>query len=476
MNNNRTPRPEGEQLAKEGQDFLRSLKFFSLVPEQSRDRLIEELEPVTLEPGESVIRQNEPGDAVYFIEQGSCDIIVEKSDGRRFTVARRQAGEMVGEMALLTDEPRQAHVVAASELKLWKLARDRFVSLVQENRDLQEFLTTMISSRLESASHTADRTIGRYRIEHKLGHGAWAIVYQGRHTVLGKRVAIKMLKHQMAMDKEFHERFVREATIIAEMQHPNIITVFDVEERFNTIFIIMEYLEGTPLDVVLRENGPLPVAQVVDIFRQVCGGLAYAHERGIVHQDIKPDNLFLMPGGRVKILDFGLACPAGSENMEMEGTIQYMSPEQIESYPVDARTDIYCLGITAFELLTGRQPYPGDDIGELMQMHLTREIPDPAEFRDDVPEQLAACIRRCCRRDHRERYQSALEARQALDGLAGGCQEHGLDRAAKKMRCLYLFFDQEQSATADELLEEFSQRARERNIRLRLVEFDDELG
>ena len=450
--------------------FLFSLKFFKLLPDnEAREAVASLMEPVSLAAGQQLIRQGDKGDAVYLIEEGNCEIVVEKEDGRRFTVATRGPGEMVGEMALITDEPRQAHVLAADPVRAWKLASTPFTELVRNNRDLQEFLTELVASRLEQADHTADRTIGRYRIEHKLGNGAWAIVYQGRHLGLQKKVAIKMLKHQMAMVPEFHERFIHEATIIGNMQHRNIINVFDVEERFNTIFIIMEYLEGTPLDVVLKQEGPLDAQRVVDIFRQVCAGLAYAHERGIVHQDIKPDNLYLLPGGRIKILDFGLACPFGSENFEMEGTIGYMSPEQIDSYPVDARTDIYCLGITAFELLTGKKPFPGSDIGKLMEMHLNQEIPDPAEFIDNVPPELSACIRRCCRRNHLERYQSAREASQALDSLAGDDRvEQG-----RNLSSLFLLYNDEQKAAVTSLLEEFSERARAQGIELRLADFEN---
>jgi tRNA A-37 threonylcarbamoyl transferase component Bud32 len=456
-------------------NFLLSLKFFKLLPENSRERFADCLQPVTISQGERVIQQGAQGDAVYFIEQGTCIIIVEKDGGERFKVAERGPAEMVGEMALITDEPRQADVIAGTELKLWKLEREHFISLVKENHDLQEFLTELVTSRLENAAHTADRTMGKFRIEHKLGHGAWAIVYQGRHMTLGKKVAIKMLKHQMAMVPEFHDRFIKEATIIGNMLHKNIINVFDVEERFNTIFIIMEYLEGIPLDAVLKNDGPLPADQVVAIFRQVCAGLAYAHQRGIVHQDIKPDNLYLMPGGQVKILDFGLACPFGSENFEMEGTIEYMSPEQIDSYPVDARTDIYCLGITAFELLTGRQPFPAGDIGKLMEMHLNEEIPDPADFIEGVPPELSTCIRKCCRRNHMERYQSATEAGHALDGLdVSGCREG--KRARQNMSSLHLFYDDEQKATVTALLEDFSERAKAEGVIFQLADFDNYLN
>ena len=454
--------------------FLFSLKFFKLLPEKTRDLVAAHMQFLSFAGGERIIRQGDQGDAVYLIEQGSCDIIVEKETGERFQVAERGPGDMVGEMALITDEPRQADVVAAETVKVWQLARRHFVTLVQEHHDLQEFLTELVATRLETAPHTADRTVGKYRIEHKLGNGAWAIVYQGRHVTLEKKVAIKMLKHQMAMVPEFHDRFIKEATIIGNMLHKNIINVFDVEERFNTLFIIMEYLEGIPLDAVLKKEGPLPAERVVDIFRQVCAGLAYAHERGIVHQDIKPDNLYLMPGGRIKILDFGLACPFGSENFEMEGTIEYMSPEQIDSYPVDARTDIYCLGITAFELLTGKQPFPAGDIGKLMEMHLHEEIPDPADLIADVPAELSACIRKCCRRNHLERYQSAVEASQALDMLAAESSKQA--RANQNMSSLYLFYDDEQKTAVTELLEEFSERAKAEGIHFRLADFDNYLN
>ncbi len=458
----------------EDKQFLFSLKFFKLLPDNARDIVAARMQPLSFSAGERIIRQGDLGDAVYLIEKGICNIIVEKESGERFQVAERGPGDMVGEMALITDEPRQADVLAKEEVKLWKLARQHFVALVHEHHDLQEFLTELVATRLETAPHTADRTIGKYRIEHKLGNGAWAIVYQGRHVTLEKKVAVKMLKHQMAMVPEFHDRFLKEATIIGNMLHKNIINVFDVEERFNTLFIIMEYLEGTPLDTVLKKEGPLPAHQVVDIFRQVCAGLTYAHERGIVHQDIKPDNLYLLPGGRIKILDFGLACPFGSENFEMEGTIEYMSPEQIDSYPVDARTDIYCLGITAFELLTGKQPFPAGDIGKLMEMHLSEEIPDPADFFEGVPPELSACIRKCCRRNHLQRYQSAVEASRALDMLAA--ETRAQVRARQNMSSLYLFYDDEQKIAVTALLEAFSERAKAEGIGFRLADFDNYLN
>lgn len=461
-------------VTEQDKEFFFSLKFFKLLPENTRELLVAQVRPLSFTAGSTIIKQGDTGDAIYFIKEGMCDIIVEKSDGERFPIAQRGPGAMVGEMALITDEPRQADVIAKTEVKAWQLVRKRFVSLVAEHYDLQEFLTELVAKRLEKAAHTADRCVGKYRIQHKLGHGAWAIVYQGRHITLGKKVAIKMLKHQMAMIPEFHERFIKEATIIGSMLHKNIINVFDVEERFNTIFIVMEYLDGIPLDSLIKQDGPLPPEKVVDIFQQVCAGLSYAHERGVVHQDIKPDNLYLMPNGRVKILDFGLACPFGSESFEMEGTIEYMSPEQIDGYPVDARTDLYCLGITAFELLTGKQPFPNDDVAALMDLHLTKDLPNPDDFMEGLPPELSACICTCGKRNHKERFQSAAEASKSLDSLAPATQNRPM--AKQNMSSMHLFYDDEQKAAVTKLLEDISEQARAQGIRFRLADFDNFLN
>ena len=454
----------------EKMDFFEQLKFFTILPRSTFWAVLNRLVPVSFHEGETIISQELREEAIYFIEQGGCYVIVDKAD-QDYQQSTRRKGDMVGVMALLTDESRPANVIAATEVKLWRLSRDCFTLLVEEQFELQKFLTELVCERLESAKLISDLAIGKYTIDHKLGEGAWAIVYLGYHMILGRRVAIKLLKYQNAIDQDFRERFVQEAKIIAEMQHRNIVNIYDVEVRFSMLFIIMEYLEGTPLDLVLKRQGRLSVAQVVDILIQVCSGLSYAHERGIVHQDIKPDNLFMLKSGLIKILDFGLACPFGAENIEMEGTLPYMSPEQIESYPVDARTDLYGLGITAFELLTGRKPYPDDDLAALVEMHLHKDIPDPREFVDNLPSQLAEFVMTCCCRKPGERYKDAATAVKVLMRLKEQSVDCVQPSPPQNMSALYLFYDDEQSAEVTLLMEEFAHKVRSYGLRMQLAEF-----
>ncbi len=374
-------------------------------------------------------------------------------------------------MALLTDEPRPANVVAATDVQLWRLARDCFTLLAEEQSELRKLFTSLVCERLESDGLLADLAIGKYMIDHKIGQSAWAIVYKGHHMSLGRDVAIKLLHHEMAMDPDFRERFLDEAKIIAKMQYRNIINLYDVENRFNMLFLIMEFLEGLPLDTILKKKGRFHVRELVDILIQVCRGLSYAHARGIVHQDIKPDNLFMVKSGLIKILDFGLACPFGSEHIEMEGTLQYMSPEQIESFPVDARTDLYGLGITAFQLLTGRLPYPDDDLAALREMHLNKDIPDPREFIKETPPVLAEFIMTCCRRNPDERYPDVDTALKVLLHFYGKDEQVTRKNLPDNMVSLYLFHDDEQREEVTQLLEEFVGKVRSRGIGFKLAEF-----
>jgi serine/threonine protein kinase len=219
----------------------------------------------------------------------------------------------------------------------------------------------------------------------------------------------------------------------------------------------------------------MPYPQVLSVLDQVLSGLAYAHEKHIIHRDIKPANIYLLPDGAVKILDFGLSCPPGDEDLDMSGTIQYMAPEQIEGDPVDHRTDLYGLGMTAFEMVTGQRPYPDEDLNALVEMHLEQDIPDPAELAPDIPSQLRDFIIRACRRDPEERFQSLRQARNSLEPLA---REMGLGFGARapRTKCItnvILSYDDDKQVALNKLLERFSAEAAELGAVVKAADYKD---
>ena len=411
--------------------------------------------------GARFITQGDPGDTLYVIRSGSCLVKLEK-DGTFIPLSRCREGDIVGEMALLTGEPRSAHVEAETDLELWGLTEKQFERIAEKVPDFRVFLTDIVAQRFFSRRETARREIGKYLITDIIGRGSYSVVYKGRHTGLYMPVCVKMLKHDLAMDSCFQRAFREEARLIAALDHPNIVRVLDIEERYQTLFIIMEFLEGVPLRSHLDHGPDLSPRRIVSILLQACEGLAYAHDNGVVHRDIKPANLFLLPSGQLKILDFGVATPPGTEERSIAGTVHYMAPEQIACDPVDGRMDIYALGICAYEMVTGEKPYPGNDPDELLVRHLREDIPDPALKRPDIPEELQSFIMTACSRDPEERYQSCREALEALEPLAG---RFGLKRERhlpekKRMTTVHLTYGEADQKAADKLLEAFGKKAR----------------
>lgn len=467
------PMPEVPPMAgriMESIDFFLTLPMLGSLPVKSLWGVLNCLRNYEVPAGERFIAQGSEAHSLFIIEHGLARVTIRKGDAE-YAVARLGPGDIAGEIAVLTGGVRNADVVALENMVLWELAREPFHQAMDRLPDLRAFLTEVVSRRLETSSHAADREVGKYVAQNKLGSGAWAIVYQGVHKALKKTVAIKMLKHRMSMDAEFSDKFLREAKIIAGLNHPNIVHVFDIESLYATRFIIMEYLEGESLEQLLARVGSLTSELAIHYLLQICAGLEYAHGRGIIHQDIKPDNILVQKDDSIKILDFGLACPTGSENFEMEGTLQYMSPEQINSFPVDERTDIYCMGITAYEMVTGMNPFAGDDFQKLLTRRLEEDIAGPATLKDNLPARLDRFILACCARIPEERFQSATQARAELELIAEDLGMHESSQIAHHMSSLFLIYTDEQRTHLTRLLEEFSAKVNEAGIRVKFADF-----
>ncbi len=422
-------------------------KFLRFISNEKRSPYFANMTMLHIKAGTRFITQGVIDENAYIIEKGSCLVLVEK-DGELHPTDHYGEGDIVGGLAILTGEPRRAHIEAETDMDVWVLNREQFEDISQNDPEVLTFLTEVVADRFDSRRPTAYRTIGKYVATDAIGRGGYSIVYQGVHKTLNMPVAIKMMRHNLAMDKEFINSFRLEAQTIAAMNHENILKVYDFEERYRTLFIIMELLEGESLMELLPRLRSLSVPLAVNFLLQVCSGLEYAHGKGIIHRDINTDNIFIVKGDRVKILDFGLACPIGTEDLAFSGTVAYMAPEQINCYPVDPRTDIYALGIVAYEMVTGKRPFPEEDIRRLMDFHLTLDIPDPVELEPDLPLELRNFITTCGRVDMNKRYQNIAQAKEALQPLAkkfGIIHKEMEKRMVMKNICLIYAEDQQMS-------------------------------
>ena len=385
------------------QETHRKTRFLQFLERDSHSRFFDGMIRLRVKAGERFVTQGEVEDRAYVIRRGACLVIVEK-EGELHPVDHYGPGDIVGGLGILTGEPRRAHVEAETDMDLWVMTRAQFDGFSEKDPDLLDFITELVADRLDSRRPTAYRTIGNYVAADIIGRGAFSIVYKGFHRVLNIPVVIKMMRHDMALRPEFFESFYNEAKTIAALDHEHIVKVHDFDERYRTLFIIMEHVKGETLQSLIHRLGVIPPGTAARFLWQACSALAYAHEHGIVHRDINPANLIVAQNQRVKILDFGLACPTGTADFDGLGTAAYMAPEQIEGDPLDGRADIYALGVTAFEMLTGRRPFPEDEAMRLMKLHLTRDIPDPKALNPHIPEGLRRFVLTAGRCDPNQRY------------------------------------------------------------------------
>ncbi len=314
--------------------------------------------------------------------------------------------------AALKVEPAQRATFLAENCADDESLRREVESLLLHDDNAGSFLEVPALEMLpDRARPAAGQRLSHYEIVEKLGEGGMGFVYKARDTRLGRSVALKFVKAQ------FSERFEREARAIAALNHPHIATLYEVGEHEGAPYLAMEFVEGNPL------KGPRPVKEVIEYGIQVADALAAAHAAGIVHRDLKPGNILVTQKGSVKILDFGVAklrarvgdgAPATATLTGMSaGTPGYMSPEQIDGKPADARSDIFSFGCVLYELASGRHAFEGDSVGQVLGATATTE-PKPV---DGVPEELEKLIRRCLRKDPARRFQHMADVRVALEEL-----------------------------------------------------------
>ena len=278
---------------------------------------------------------------------------------------------------------------------------------------------------------------GKYRIDERLNEGGMGTVYRGTHVLMDKTVAIKVLRPSLAADEKIVARFSREARAASRISHPNALSVTDFGEDENgTVFLVMEYLSGRTLKKVIQEEGPLPLPRVVDITRQIADALNAAHQQGIIHRDLKSDNIMLldtMTGDHAKVLDFGIAKinePDGNRDSGsltapnlVIGTPQYMSPEQCsQDSEIDSRSDIYSLGVILYEMLVGHVPFSAESPTMVMLKHLQEPVPSVLDERNDLPASIDRVIARAMAKLPANRYQNVAELIEDLTIASGTAQ------------------------------------------------------
>ena len=260
----------------------------------------------------------------------------------------------------------------------------------------------------------------RYEILEVIGEGGMAVVYKARDNRLDRLVAVKIMREEMASDEEFRRRFCAESHAVAMLSNPNIVAVYDVSHSDAMEYIVMELVEGITLKQYMDKKGALPWREMLHFSKQIARALGHAHERGIIHRDIKPQNIMLLRDGTIKVADFGIAALENEiyeNDGQAIGSIHYIAPEQARGESPDARSDLYSLGVVMYEMLTGQRPYTGDTLGEIAVKHMNAEAVAPRKIVEDIPVELERITMKAMNASITERYQTAAELLDDLDNF-----------------------------------------------------------
>lgn len=396
----RVPIPEGTRLG--------DLASFSELGPDLLDGIESAMVERRFDAGTPLMRQGEAGDCLMVIQEGEVEVTVEHGTDR-YLLKRAGAGEVFGEMSLLTREPRTASVVALTPVRVLLLPVEDFHRLARSEPALAEVLSRLTAYRLGAETYDAlsGKIFQGYTIRRRLGRGGMAVVYEGADAATGRSVALKMMSHRLVFHEEARRRFQREADLIESFDHGNIARMHGRFEAFHTFFIVMEFCDGSSLDRILAERGPMSASNARRILGQLASALAYAHDRRIVHRDVKPSNVMVNRDGIVKLMDFGLAGPVrdeiGDVSVPIQGTPPYMAPEQLAGKPSGIPADLYALAGLAWELLTGKTLFQSKTFEGLLAEHRAWKVPDVSAALPGIGDDLVGFLSACLQRDPAKR-------------------------------------------------------------------------
>ncbi len=365
--------------------------------------------------GEMLIERGQMGNRIYFIFQGKVEVQIPDVNGEIKSRVILKKGEVIGEISLLINSTYSADIIALSDTVAFYLDAEHFKRMIERHPEFANVMSNQMTSRM--AQNGGINKVGKYELRGRLGEGNMATVFNAWDPELEREVAVKMLKYKLAYDDKFRDRFEREAKVIASLNHPNIVNVFEVIDDLSTRFIVREKLHGLDLSETLKEKGAFSIDETREILSQVASALQYAHghgEKGIVHRDIKPSNIVIDPYGNIKLTDFGIACPPQDKEVNIEGTPSYIAPEIINGDLLDGRADIYALGVMAFHMLTSSLPFSASTLAKLLHMQVEQKPPDIRNACPEIDEELAYFIDSALSKEPADRISDWNEIRRIL--------------------------------------------------------------
>lgn len=437
---------------------MRNLRDYEIFKNYS-DELLTELSNVIIEKefeeNEIIFREGDEGDSVYIVTEGEIAIkrSLDKPGDEEKTIAMIEKGDFFGEMALFDKQPRSGSAYAVKKSRVFILKNEDFLNL--QKKDPHTAMTTLITinrvmaERLRKTSKSflssfefgnvlsairgfikgaggkeekADIKgggFGRYQITGELGRGSMGVVYRAYDPQIGRPIALKVLRQDRISSEAFVLRFLTEGKAIGRLSHPNIVSIYDIGQGRGTIYLAMEFIEGETLNQVM-EKKRLGLKEIVSLGIQMAETLDHAHQKRIVHRDVKPGNIILQANGQIKITDFGIAhledpsMPQQTQAGEILGTPAYMSPEQVLSQPVDGRSDLFSLGIILYELTTGTRPFKGDNMAAILNAVILFHPMEPSTLNPAIPVGLSQIIMKCLNKRPEDRFERGRSLAEAL--------------------------------------------------------------
>ncbi len=368
------------------------------IPRQLLNVLRPFFEEKSFEKDDHLIRQGESGDCLYVVVSGKVKIYSENEFGEENVIDRSGPGDVLGEMALLTGESRSANVVAEEPVKVLALDAKTVHSLTEEHLELSKLMSNIVARRLGSVEYDAlsGKTLGDYKLKRRLGKGGMAVVYEAAAEKDGRRVALKMMSHRLIYDPRARRKFDQEFELVRSFNSPFIVRTHSRFEAFQTYFLVMEFCDGKSLSEVFQE-GPVNESRVRTIYEALRNALNYAHQKGVIHRDIKPGNIMELSSGEVKIMDFGLASPIDEVDQlkGISGTARYLAPELLNYHSASVETDYFAAGMTLIELIMGRKIISGRSFRMIVEQLRDWKSPDVASLCPHISQELAlkvACL------------------------------------------------------------------------------------